>query len=262
MSAAIEFEHPPFLLEHDPELAKVHEPAMQQGLGRVALNNWLFSLTERPEETKQQKSEALNGHNGPFEVFTPQTPMIRPLRVKTLSATTALLTYSAAQLEYMYRVEAVETPEDTVNTTGPMVASVLSKLSNAYRASYELDGAGPEKLLLAHDLAQYAMRYTRDDWHGYHQSLGHWLHLNTAGQYTIRDEMYRVGEFEERLKLALALSELGEGPQGYAHCVVRDLVAIYKVQGKDEKAQTLKAHYANISTQNRDPLWDKAHPSS
>ncbi len=54
-------------------------------------------------------------------------------------------------------------------------------------------------------------------------------------------------ENEERLKLCLALAEIGEGPENtYSHIIARDLITNYEKLEKQEEGDLLKIHYRNI----------------
>lgn len=255
------YPYPPFSLLHDPELAKIHDLARShpQPDNNLEVACMLFSLTGYVAEgTRKQQAQALNGPNGPFYAFGDKTPLIRPAKVEKLPSTTALLTYTAAKLEHLLRLQAVRTQEGTDNGISRMLASTLGRLSNAYRTRYELCGAEPHVLLVAHDLSQYARRYEQPDFHGYSQTVGHWLHLNT--DVILPWHKNRYPEYEERLRLALALEELGPGPQDYAQFVARDLGTLYSYLGREHEAQALKTHFSAVPHERQEPeIWFEEH---
>lgn len=233
-----EFEYLPFSILHNPALQQAHELYLTYCSQKNGLSGarWLVSLTVPQEDGKLP-------FNNRFYSFSDNSPLSTP-EPKQLVATTGLLTYTSAKLEQLLRLQGVSTPEGTDNGISVMLSSELAQLSNAYRSQYRLDQGKAYLLDIAHSLAMYALRFKRPDHHGYSQPLGHWLHLPVSVD-SMHLEM--LDQYEEVLKLSLALEEIGYGPQQtYVKFLVGDLKTLYELRGDSESVQELEEHFKDI----------------
>lgn len=232
------YEYPPFSILHNPALQQAHELYLTRRSQTDELTSvrWLYSLTQLNSEAKLPFGERFHNFSDNSPLSTPKPNQIEP--------TKGLLIYTSSRLEHLLRLQAVTTPEGTNNGISMMLSSELAQLSNAYRRDFQREQGKPYLVDIAHSLAMYALRYKQPDHHGYSQSLGHWLHLPVS---IYERYMNEFDQFEEVLKLSLALEEIGYGAENnYVQFLVRDLKALYELKGEPKKAQELEDHYKNI----------------
>ena len=252
------FEYPPFSILKNQALKSIHELVLTNCSQKNDLETvkWLVSLTQ-----PQENGKLLFGNR--FISFSNNSPLSgRGHTPKQIEDTQALHIYTSAKLEHLLRMQRVQAPEGTDNGLSIMLSDQLSKLSNTYRQYYEVIFPKPYLLSVAHSLAMYALRFKKPDGSGYSQSLAHWLHLpvNVFPNYVDRFE-----EYEEILKLSLALTEIGYGPQNtYVEFLVRDLKEIYQFKGNADSVRELGEHFKEIPRIKNEieKAWQKEHDLS
>ncbi len=246
------FEYPPFSIVNNPALREVHEltRAYCHNMDGLSTARWLFNLPDH-----EAKPRSALGYAGRFTSVSDHSSSGPSLFTgQKAEDTQALLIYTTAKLEHELRLQGVRAPEGTDSGISKMIASELAKLSNIYRYQYEKSEDKPGHLIvLAHDLSQYAFRFKGPDPLGYMQTLGHWLHLSVDSHPKLM-KPEKFNEYEEKLKLILALEELGSGPQNeYVPLVVRDLKTLYVLQSRDEEVQVLEDHFRDIPSVRGEP---------
>jgi hypothetical protein len=268
------YDYPPFSIVHDPEIRRVHEVVQEHttGMNRVEEAHWVHHMLDYPDQPKGQKRRG-------YAPLDERNPFLKGfIRIADHSpehagnfetpgqvvGTVALRTYAFARLEYTKRFEEAEEPFKGDQGLSRMLHLEAAQLSNVLRKRYLHEPDKPDLLLLAHEISILGARYRQPDAAGYSQTMGHWLHLqynkvNPDFPRTHPGSEAEADAHVRRLKLILALEELGWGPQNLyvKDHVVRDLLALYTVIGRDEEAATLEGHFAAIPSLKEPP--SKAH---
>lgn len=227
----IGFEYPPFSILYNPPLQKMHQYILNCGRDPSTLETaqWLYNLTPPISQSRR------------FFVYSDDFPNTYLPSEPILSDTEALLIYTTAKLEHHLRVQRVTEPEDIDKGISMMLSRELAQLSNAFQARFKIDNTRITSLVLAQELAMFSLRFRRPDGTGYIQNICHWLDLG------VKNSVSPGIEDEERIKLSLALSEIGDGPQDiYSKRLAEKLALLYSFNDEPDKAEQLQAHFKNI----------------
>lgn len=251
-----EYTFPPYSFLDNPELVAVHEHTLTTCSDKDDIDTvrWLEAMGSLPLDGTPK---------GPYEVLSDNSPITSNPEGRQLKKVGALLVYTAAKAEWLLRVQSVREAGDVDRGISRITSSALGKLANVYRLRYDQDtGAHPGLLVIAHSLAMYALRFKEPDASGYRQTLGHWLHLRVDHRLPWNRSEEKLKEWEEVMRLAIALEELGPGPQAsyVGKCLVPDLIEIFHITGQDEEQRKLEEHFVNIPVVEGEPeLWFKGN---
>ncbi|MBI3589896.1 MAG: hypothetical protein HY094_00765 [Candidatus Melainabacteria bacterium] len=140
--------------------------------------------------------------------------------IEELSKLEGILIYATSLHERIARFNAVKNDNEQTGASFDDYSKALYLLHKLYYEKYQR--LHPRKMVnleLSRKILDIAYTFKDYKGSGYHQTLGHWLHLHSdkLAQRDIRDK-------SEILKIALAVEEIGYGSQNnYAPCLLRDL---------------------------------------